>query len=60
MQENDYIKATNRAKVSMALTILRDVLICDGCGIEAKRFADVRIGLSRIEEKLFSIIEIDN
>ncbi len=58
MDEQQYINATNRVKVSAALTILRDVLVCGECGVDAKEFSAIKSNLREIEEKLFSIVEI--
>ena len=58
MREKDYIKATNRVKVSMALTIMRDVLAGDDWGITNDELEGIRSLLSKAEQKLFSSIEI--
>jgi hypothetical protein len=58
MNEQQYINSTNRVKVSAALTILRDVLVCGECGIDGKEFATIKFNLRKIEEKLFRIVEI--
>jgi len=58
MNEQQYINATNRVKVSAALTILRDVLVSGECGIDKKEFGKLRANLARIELNLFSIVEI--
>ena len=54
MKESEYIKATNRVKVSMALTILRDVLPGDGCGVTANEVSQVKVKLRDMETKLFT------
>ena len=58
MNEQQYINATNRVKVSTALAILRDVLVCGDCGIDRVQFGRVKADLRRLEESLFSIVEI--
>lgn len=60
MNEIDYIKATNRVKVSAALTILRDVLPSkdDTWGITGAALSDITHLLREAEEKLFSLVEI--
>ena len=58
MNEQQYINATNRVKVSLALNALRDVLVCGDCGIDKKEFSDIKSKLSNIEASLFSIVEI--
>ena len=60
MTESEYIKATNRVKVSMAATILRDVLpsVDDEWGITAQELSKITILLRQAEEKLFSLVEI--
>ena len=58
MTEQEYINATNRVKVSAALTILRDVLVTDGSGIDEREFAFIKLKLRNIEEDLFAIVDI--
>lgn len=60
MNEADYIKATNRVKVSMALTILRDVLPSKNLqyGIEGQELHKVMHILNKIESRLFDSYEI--
>jgi hypothetical protein len=61
MKESEYIKATNRVKISLALTILRDVLPSedDEYGITDNELAAIRRPLAQAEEKLFSLIETE-
>jgi hypothetical protein len=61
MKEAEYIKATNRVKISMALTILRNVLPGQGIeyGIDSNELTQIIQPLSKAEEKLFSLIEIE-
>ena len=58
MTEQEYIKATNRVKVSAALTILRDVLPGDGNGVPEKEFGQLKYKLRELEERLFSSYEL--
>ena len=58
MSEQQYIIATNRVKVSIALTILRDVLECEDCGVAEDEFSEIKSRLRKIEEKLFSLVKI--
>lgn len=58
MKETEYIKATNRVKVSMALTILRDVLPGKDYGISAEDLTEIAKRLRKAEEELFSSFEI--
>ena len=58
MTEIQYIKTTNRVKVSMALAILRDVLPGDDYGITAKELSEITSRLRRAEEKLFSSYDL--
>ena len=58
MNEQQYINATNRVKISMAITILRDVHVHGDCGIDGSKFSAIRAELRRMEEKLYSIVEI--
>ena len=59
MTEEDYIKATNRVKISAALVIVRDVLAGDDCGIsETEHEAIVKL-LREAEVKLFKSFEVE-
>lgn len=58
MTENDYIKATNRVKVSMALQILRDVLPGNDWGISEYELAEITSRLYEAQEKLFASYKI--
>jgi hypothetical protein len=58
MKERDYIRATNRVKVSMALMIMRDVLPGEHYGIAEAEASDIKKLLCEAEEKLFSVVEI--
>ena len=53
MKEEDYVKATNRVKVSTALTIMRDVLPGDDGGISDREHSEIVSVLSKLETKLF-------
>ena len=63
MKESQYIIATNRVKVSAALTILRDVL-ADGkddiktYGVSKDEVQNVCRELRVLEDRLFSMIEV--
>ncbi len=59
MTEEEYIKATNQVKVSASLTIVRDVLAGDDCGISEKELADIVGPLYRAETKLFHSFKLD-
>jgi hypothetical protein len=60
MTEIEYLRATNRTKVSMALTIMRDVLpgAGDEYGISGEEKYEIMRLLSLAESKLFSSYEI--
>ena len=60
MKESEYIKATNRVKISAALTLLRDVLTGEDYGISKDDLAKATAPLCEAEEKLFSMIEIQD
>ena len=56
MKESEYIRATNRAKVSAALVIMRDVLPDNDLnfGVTCKEQSEIIIRMRNLEEKLFS------
>ena len=54
MTEIEYIRATNRAKVSMTLAILRDVLPGDDYGITDAKLKEIISRLSQAQDKLFA------
>jgi len=54
MKESEYISATNRVKVTMALSILRDVVPGADYGVTTKELTEVSTKLSIVEQKLFS------
>lgn len=58
MTEQDYIKATNRVKVSAALTILRDVLPGDDYGVSDMLMKGIIVELTGIEMDLFASFEL--
>lgn len=58
MTEIEYIRATNRVKVSMARTILRDVLPGDEYGITEKEWGEIMLRLSKSEAKLFKSFKL--
>lgn len=60
MTENEYIKATNRAKISLALHAVRDVLGGSDYGI-SEQDADELVSLLRLrEQELFESYELNN
>ena len=59
MNEREYIVATNRVKISMALTILRDVLPGYSYGITQSELSGLKASMRHAEEKLFSVTEIE-
>lgn len=59
MKESEYIIATNRVKVSAALTIVRDVLPGEDYGISQKDLSEIYIRLSDAEERLFKSYSCD-
>lgn len=58
MTEQEYIKATNRAKVTVAIRILCDVLPGDEYGISKKDYKQIILMLSRAEATLFESYEL--
>jgi len=58
MKEQEYINATNRVKVSAALTILRDVLVIKGSPVYTSEFSQALADLREIEENLYSSYEL--
>ena len=59
MTEQEYINATNRVKVSAALTILSDVLIIDGGPVSGGELYLASRQLREIEEKLFESYRLE-
>jgi len=57
MTEAEYIIATNRVKVSMAIHAMRDTLSGDGYGIEDAERTDVLNKLYSLEERLFGLVK---
>lgn len=57
MTESEYLRVTNRVKVSAALVILRDVLPGEGYGISIQQLSDITVLLGQAEIQLFSSIE---
>ena len=60
MKNSEYIKATNRVKISIALTIIRDVLPGDDYGISEEYHALVISNLMAAEKRLFAAFECDS
>jgi hypothetical protein len=58
MTEDEYILTTNKAKLSAAIGILRDILPGDGWGIDAYGMYTIMNLLKPLEERM--IIEIDS
>lgn len=58
MNEQQYINATNHTKITMALSILGDVLVCGESGINKKEFSLIKSNLYDIKDKLFNIVEV--
>lgn len=58
MTEIEYIRATNRVKVTMALTILRDVLSGKEYGITDEELAEIVLQLSSAQNKLFASYDL--
>ena len=59
MTEQDYLKATNRAKVSAAIMILRDVLPSTEYGISFAEYDSIMGLLGDAQIKLFASYELD-
>ena len=59
MTEQQYINATNRTKVSIAINVLRDVLVTGDCVIKEKNLKDILIKLTLIESDLFKIVNTE-
>ena len=57
MTEGEYIRATNRVKVTMASGILRDVLAGADYGISGEALSEILVRLSQAEAKLFNSYE---
>lgn len=60
MTEQDYIKATNRVKVSAALHLIRDVLPGDDFGMSESEHKVIIVLLRDAETKLFSSLHLEN
>lgn len=54
MTESEYIKATNRVKVTMALNIFRDTVPGEDCGISEDDWDHITGILRMVEKELFS------
>ncbi|HET8706571.1 MAG TPA: hypothetical protein VFM46_09745 [Pseudomonadales bacterium] len=59
MTEAEYIIATNRAKVSIALHALRDVLAGSDWGVDKDEITKVLQSLYSIEQHLFSLLKLE-
>ncbi len=60
MKESEYIIATNRAKISLALSALTGVLAGDGYGVSRDEIKDIIKGLYSIESRLFDLIDTED
>jgi len=58
MTEQEYLIATNRVKVSLALNVLGDVRPGDDLGITQDELSEITKRLCVAIDKLFSMIEI--
>jgi hypothetical protein len=59
MTENDYLKVTNRTRVSIALKILRDVMPGENYGISDEECSEIIKKLTDIEDRLFALCKIN-
>jgi len=59
MNELDYINVSNRVKISMALTIMRDVLPLEDTAITEKEHSEITIMLRALEIKGFKSYECE-
>jgi len=59
LKESEYIKATNRVKISMAITILRDVLPGKNYGIGYEVLSEVLTKLLYAEAHLFESFKVE-
>jgi len=57
--ETEYIKITNRVKVSCALWLLRDVMGVEEYGISEDELREILCALSNAEDRLFGSVEVD-
>ena len=58
MNNDEYIRATNRAKVSVALGCMRDVQPGDDYGITDEECTKIKVLLREAEKRLFSSFEL--
>lgn len=59
MTEEDYIKATNRVKISAALNLVRDCVGGDEYGVSELAISELEQKLVDIERDLFSSYSIE-
>jgi hypothetical protein len=59
MTEQEYIIATNRVKITIAIAAIRDVLPGDNFGISDKEEGEVMRILCDAEQRLFGLTKID-
>ena len=59
MTETEYIRATNRVKVSLALDIMREVVEDDDYGITAQEKVEITRRLAKAQDKLFASYKLE-
>ena len=59
MTEIEYIKATNRVKVSLALQIMKDILPGDEYGITDEKYHEITKRLSSVQDELLASYELN-
>ena len=60
MKETEYVRATNRVKVSLAKIIMKDVLEGDEYGMPEEEYKKMMIYLSKAEERLFKLYSLED
>lgn len=58
MTEDEYVIATNRVRITLAIGLLRDTLPGENFGVDDTDRSDIMVKLCAMEEKLFSMIDI--
>lgn len=56
--ESEYIKITNRVKITTALRILSGVRDGDGYGVYEEEIRDIRRKLSNIQDRLYGAVTV--
>lgn len=59
VKENEYIAASNKAKVTAALIILRDILPGEQYGIGFDEYVDIIAPLQNLQDNMFNRIRVD-